>query len=413
MISQHDLSVRYLVRLYGYLTPVLTLVPVGVSFGAPHLLAPFAALLILAGLLFIVHNGAAILILLNLAIVFAIAMVSVFSEGNFERLFAAGSLVVVIAPSLLPFTVSRPFRGELFAASVDSYRSGLGISCCVGIGLAVGQIRIRENQQSLFVGDGDGLVLRAGGLVGNSGGFGATCALLVLLAVFVPVARDERLRLRDTLLAVAGLVGLGLSGNRAALVAVAVGVCIALLLRPDIPAKLGVGKLVAVAGAALVALAVGASSRFLSVLRARFDFLNVTGDSTFFASARRRTWPEIARGLADSPLIGQGPQRAFGEPPVDNTLLSWSVEWGPFAGLFCSVLLLSAGWQFFRWRGSGAAFLGMVVLGCLLTLSAFIDLQRSWFVLPPLLILLTSALSAGSWQANFRTLPSARLQKQS
>lgn len=387
--------VARLMEVYGLLTPVLTLVPFGYGYGMPHLLFPLTLTVLLSGLWLIGSRPSAVSMVLPLVLIVLIGTFGAISTGTPARLLGGVSIAVVVSPALLPFAASTEASQRILSRFRSKYVLGLSISCLIGILLAIAQVEIRDGQQTLFLGDGSGLVLRAGGLVGNSGGFGAASAALVVLTLITPLAQRRRLPRSEVFGAIAGLAGLVLSSNRAALVAVAAAAFFALCLRPIAARVLLIRMSALLVVGAFAALSSAAITRQIAVTLVRFDVLNLTGSSAFLQSSRRETWPVVLDRIGDSPVTGTALQDLSLSKPIDNVFLSVTAEWGLVVSFFAAVWLLGAALSLFYVRGDSAGFGGLVMLVCLVVLGAFLDIQRSWFVLPPLLLFITASQNAG------------------
>lgn len=341
-----------LLVLYAALTPLVVVRPVGTSLvGAPDLLVVPALLVLLAGR---IRLTVPILLYLAYCVLAVVATVwaALRAGGSTELLLVVRTLAIAM-PFILTYQI-RTFGDREFTRIIAAFLLGGAASIIVGFILHKYGIELREGQQRLWLGGGQGSVARAAGLTGNTAGFGHLISIWTL--AMVVVAQALRTKWRVVLL----LIGLGggvymilLSSSRAGLLHVVVGVVAATpwLIR-KYSRRFVSAVVLLTAGAGVLALQPympsALSDSFVTTSLSRLDIFNMTGESVFFRSVRFANWPYVIAVISDQPVWGLG-YKQFANVSgiyVDNAFLSAWVDCGIFgaaayAGFWLWLIILA------------------------------------------------------------------------
>jgi hypothetical protein len=245
---------------------------------------------------------------------------------------------LLFSPFLLVFGI-RDFDLTLAREINTRFLIGGGVAMIGGLILHVMGIQVAESQQMLWLERGADPVLRAGGLVGNSGSFGLQAALWFIAWFLVRPALGQRMPMAMSLL-VAGLTGAALyySASRGGMLQLAAAMALGLMsgaIRVRVGAVLGMLGLSLIATFAVMAgvIRINTESAGFTQL-ARLDLLNLTGQGQFADSGRLRLFGFFADIFKDNALMGIGYKMTvpkFGLP-LDNAFLLAFFETGVIAG---------------------------------------------------------------------------------
>jgi hypothetical protein len=192
---------------------------------------------------------------------------------------------------------------------------------------------VREHQQALHLGESGGVVYRAGGMLGNSGGFSHLItgwAMSALCLRWLGFGRLPRWQLLVTL----GLLiyGIIVTASRAAVLQVAAGMFFALLfmLRAG---RSNAGRIVPVVGVFAIALllllplaAMLVDDNFLRGVMMRFG---LTDSRSLMQTSRWDNWAQLVNLLGWTPIgIGYKTTTALTSINVDNSYLRIFFEMG-------------------------------------------------------------------------------------
>lgn len=334
---------------YAFLIPVIALnLPKIGGVGAADLLMPIGILtLLLLPLNGRIHAGH-----IGLASFLVAAALSLLAIQHGKMMVDCTIRWIRLISIIVPFffgLVIRPNRTQIWRI-VKMYGIGGFVAVAIGLFLFVFQIETREGQQRLWM-DG-GSIIRAGGLIGNSGAFGhmtATWCLMTCLGLMLLSEWKYRYLMIGFVIMTAGYATLGAS-SRAAMLHLLVGTgCGVMLVRTTIPQRKAVAGL-AVAGVLAICLLLSvktimpskkkATSNAAAANMARF-IPGMNGSSSEFTSNRAGNWPQFFGMISESPWIGSGYKtgvRLHAESP-DNSYLSVFLETG-LIGLLCMTLFV-------------------------------------------------------------------------
>lgn len=245
-----------------------------------------------------------------------------------------------------PFIVAYQTRGDARDRAISTLFYGGLIGASVTLGLVVLDIDLDGAQQRLYV-PGQGSIVRAGGLLGNSGSVGHLVATWMTSAIFMsshPSGKDFLYRRLP-----AGLVGsmtLMLSSSRTAFLHVLLAGAAYYAVRvasnrPTVKAVMTatartlMGIVTVVIGLLLGRSLIGQD--FAAHALSRLNPFNVGSSSTFYRSAGRLdSWAVVADDFWNLPFLGRGYSSWSGSRDsllLDNSYLSVFVAGGILAGL--------------------------------------------------------------------------------
>ena len=245
---------------------------------------------------------------------------------------------LLFSPFLLVFGI-RDFDLKLAQEVNNRFLIGCGAAMLGGLALHFLGIQVQDNQQMLWLERGASPVLRAGGLVGNSGSFGLQAALWFTSWFLVRPALGQKMPAAMSL-AVAALTGAALyySASRGGVLQLAAAMGIGVIsgaIRVRAGAVLGALGLSLVATFAVMAGAIRINTESAGFTQlARLDFLNLSGQGQFADSVRLRLFGYFIDIFQDNALMGIGYKMTlpkFGEP-LDNAFLLAFFETGVIAG---------------------------------------------------------------------------------
>jgi O-antigen ligase len=214
-------------------------------------------------------------------------------------------------------------------------------TCVIGIVMFALNIQVRTTQQRIW--NANGSSLRAGGLLGNSGDMGHIAAILGVAACSLGVVYLSRRWIVLPLVALALYVTY-ISSSRAALLSMLVALLI-------MTAMYFSGRRILIAMVGLPIALIAASVFLVPMLAAgtdatlrRFDILNLSGQSQFFAAdSRLGSWDRLLLAFQQNPFLGVGYGNGLSG---DNSFLSMLSETGLVPGIaycvFWVALLIAA-----------------------------------------------------------------------
>ncbi len=310
---------------------------------------------------------------------------------------------LLFSPFLLVFSI-RDFDLALARQVNDRFLLGCAVAVFGGLLLHVMGIQVHDNQQMLWLERGADPVLRAGGLVGNSGSFGLQAALWFTAWFLVRPALGQKMPAAlSVTVAAATAAALYYSASRGGVLqlAAAAGLGVASgAVRVRAGAVLGALGLALVATFAVMAGAIRIDTESAGFAQlARLDLLNLTGQGQFADSGRLRLINYFLEIFNDNILMGIGYKMTvpkFGEP-LDNAFLLAFFETGLVAGVLF-VLFWGALLFFFARRSlseSWFAPIGLALCASFVLRMMVMGAHTAWnaapgfFILAAILIRLT------------------------
>lgn len=349
-LRQEDFATDY-AKFLAFATPFMGL---ETRFGAVTILEPLAPLL-----LWFTAQGARRLPMFAQAyvlycLVAMLSSVAVFlTDGagyGLRTAVAAVRQFLIFAPFILVFSI-RSLDLKLARTLNDRFLLGGAIAVFFGLALHFLGFQVLDNQARLWI-EGQGSVVRAGGLTGNTGAFGLQLALWGAAYFLVRPALGQGSPPWLTLPVALGLaLGFYYSGSRGGAVQFVLALGLGLMLSTAVrvrPATL----LYAAAGAIMVmwgfvsgALRADTSSVAFAQL-ARLDLFNLTGQNNFSDSGRLELILNYANVFTDNLALGIGYKMTIPKygAPLDNAFILAFFETGVIAGtlflLFWASLLV-------------------------------------------------------------------------
>ncbi|MEM9410174.1 MAG: O-antigen ligase family protein, partial [Planctomycetota bacterium] len=344
----------YLVMAYGILVPVIAIHLPGIGgVGAADVLVPIGGMVILmlprCGRIQVPHVA---LLCFSFAAVVSLLQISEMASA-FDCLIRWIRLFGIFIPFYFGLFISTDDRLTRFA--FNSWMVGGLIAVLIGIFLYLLQIEVRSGQQRLWM-DG-GSMIRAGGLIGNSGAFGhMTSTWAVVSFTWLITVCKHRYRIAGVILVMAcAMYVIYISSSRAALLHLSSAAIVFLMLyRMPLVIKHWLPLLVILA----ILLAVffhclnqwggsfGIDTQRSSVVQsslARFVPGFDGGGVEEFTSRRSDNWPEYIAMMNQKALVGWGYKmgvRLHEESP-DNSYLSVLLETGAFGFICMAMFVLS------------------------------------------------------------------------
>lgn len=218
------------------------------------------------------------------------------------------------------------------------------IAMLIALGIYILKRDVGGAQQTLFVGDGQGLRARASGLIGNTGGFGHLLGgwMYICAAAIADPARQRRLHQLGTYLAL-GAILLLLSGSRGALVYPLCGLAVYALMRRRFLQSRQIRSVVILLLSAIGALTIFykyVDPALAQTALTRLDILNISGHGTFYQTRRTSTFSSSLEQAIGTRAWGIGASE-LGEGTghfIDNAYLSSFIAGGVAGG---SLFLIS------------------------------------------------------------------------
>jgi hypothetical protein len=377
---------------YVVLTPwVVVPTAYGFSLGASDLLFPIALIALtrrlgsrrsIASSMLIAFMGAAYLATAALAA----------STGQVEvqRFLALTRAVAVLVPFLVA-VAHGPFSDhELRRLLKWLLVSGSGAIALGWLLFRLG-VQIRDSQQTIWSAQGV-VSLRAGGLLGNSTSFGSLAVSLAVVALALALITGRR-KVVTFLFIGFCLSGIVIASSRASLLNIAVVLILLLPVFFRKRALLG-GVVVLLLGAGVLLLGVAASrissSSSVSNSLYRLDFLNLSGNSTFFQSNTRLDSWDAMIGLLDQHWlwgIGYNSTVSLVGNAGDNSFLSPVVEMGVLAGALFALFWILLGIRYSTASSSRIRWIGLAIWVGALAQMLTVDSYRQWSSTPIMMAL--------------------------
>lgn len=245
---------------------------------------------------------------------------------------------LLFSPFLLVFGI-RDFDLALARQVNDRFLLGCGVAMIGGMMLHFMGIQVQDNQQMLWLERGTDPVLRAGGLVGNSGSFGLQAALWFTSWFLVRPALGQKMPAALSMtVAVVTAAALFYSASRGGILQITAAMVLGLAsgaIRVRAGAVLGALGLSLVATFAVMAGAIRINTDGAEFTQlARLDFLNLSGQGQFTESVRLQLFEYFIDIFQSNALMGIGYKMTvpkFGQP-LDNAFLLAYFETGIIAG---------------------------------------------------------------------------------
>ncbi len=393
----------YLVVSFGALVPIFAINLPGIGgMGAADLLMPVSALVILA---LPRQNGIQLSHIALLGFAFA-ALISLLQIEETKPAIDCSirwfRLFGIIAPFY--FGLFIPVTNRVAHAALKAWIFGGFIAILIGIVLHIFQIEVRAGQQRLWM-DG-GSILRAGGLIGNSGAFGhMTSTWAVATITYLLVAAKHRWRFVCAGFAfICTLYVIYISSSRAAMLHLfAASLTFIILVRLPKAVKSWV-PLAAVFGGLTIGILLctsifmqgGSSSNGEpSALESNLArFIPGFGGASVeeFTSNRAGNWPQYIEMMNEKAVTGWGYKmgvRIHEESP-DNSYLSVMLETGAF-GFVCMALFVGGVlYHLFRGYISNDNFAIILLAMCVGQLINCMtsDIYTFWITMPVVFMLL-------------------------
>lgn len=323
----------------------------------------------------------------------------------------AARLFFISVPFWLALTLQSPDERDLQRV-VKWMTFGCAIALSIGLALNALGIHIQDSQK-LWV-HGQGAIYRAGGLVGNSGAFGQTTAMMAVLLV---ACNSLKIRLPPFFVPVGwSMFALGLvtSSSRSAVLMVLAFFLVVLTFNARYIGRALLVALIAILIiGALFAAVSSTQQEFLLESLYRLDLLNISGNSTFTQSVRSQTWAYLVSEMGAIPLFGygyKGFEKTLGQFVDNGFLLSW-FEVGVLgtmmflsAWISMSLRLLSDSLQ----RVSRFSYIGLGLLGAFLARMMTGGVQADWSNAPLVFLFLGLAMRDAQLQREARAYGAVR-----
>ncbi|MCA0945845.1 O-antigen ligase family protein [Salipiger pacificus] len=267
-----------------------------------------------------------------------------------------------------------------------------GLALIIGIVMHHLGIQVRDDQQRNWYGNGLGQSLRAGGLLGNTGGFGHLASVWGVVCAGVLLLRGK-FRFAAAVLALA-LYATYISTSRAAFIHITVSL---LFFLPIIfGGRRLISALVALPilglGGFYWALGVDLSPQAIFALR-RLDVLNVTGETLFFKTARFDNWANYLGYIFEHPLLGIGfknTENMIGTPG-DNSFVTIALELGVICGILYAAFWIWLALRFKRAEGA-RSLVGMAVVFGEIAHAMTLDTHTLWISTPAALLFIAALI---------------------
>jgi len=316
------------------------------------------------------NNPPAVFCGLFLAALFFNSAISFSQNGGSARDLAVLRIGFIMVPFFYALSLQPDLRRlhRLYRLFVIFGGAAIGI----GILLYLLGIQIKSNQQMLWLGDGSGPKIRAGGILGNSSDYGlfasswgSICGLLALALL------PKRRWAWFLLIAAVSAYAVWISASRSGLLhlAIAWGIGVPFLMRTH---NWAVTVLLAFLVLPLALLAIPGAVFFMpeSIVFTlqRLDFLNLSGDTKFYQTIRFVNWGFLFGIGLDNWVNGIGYKSIatnYGNQGIygDNAFLTIFVEFGIFTSILYIAFwtsLLWAGLKYFRTSKFGVVLTAIV-----------------------------------------------------
>lgn len=320
---------------------------------------------------------------------------------NFFRLVFIFSTIIIASISAL---LLKEYNDEL----IITLLFGLLVTCLIGLAIDFLGIEVREQQQRMWLGDGQGSLLRAGGVLGNTASFGHHIAMLYAFALFTIFKTCKKhLKIFCIFIFIVVFYCLIISSSRAALLNIVIFSLIFLFLTKGIRSFL----YILVFGIVFVFVVYMSFVYILddSVLAYSLSRLGIGSvDLGTLSSSRLDNWTAYIQIIKDNFFLGLGYKAAleiYGLQ-VDNSFMSVLLEFGILT--FVSFLLMWASLltgSFFKYTNNKSldnCFLVAFVLANLAH-SLTLDIYTLWISFPLFLFVVYYFISKGNNDENINS----------
>lgn len=326
------------VSMYIFFTPIFVAsTPVG-FLGATELLSILGVLSLIS--LQRIHLSMASLAYLIFLLAFILSNLIVAAT---KSVGSSQLLLLRLLTSFLPFLLldqSNFFNSNTLKLFQKLFIFSLTSSVIAGLIMFNLGIELRDGQQRLWYEGGN--MARAGGLTGNSGGFGFVSAIFICYLWIHRALSDNRFSvIAFSFLVFIGLTAIALSSSRAAFLFIVVMSLVLLFFRLII-LDINIFKSLF----HLVVLLVFISwipfftsfldfdtFSFISHSLVRLDILNLSGQDVFLSTSRFSNWPIVISAIEDNLFFGLGYKQfySFYDIYSDNSFLGVTVDGGIFS----------------------------------------------------------------------------------
>ena len=340
MNAQHTASV-VMISMYVLFTPMLVIsTPIG-FLGATELLS-FFGVITLISLKTIRLSSVSILYSVFLVYFVIVNMIVVLVKPVNGDQFLVLRLVTSFLPFLL-FDQITNYSKKHFLLFRKLFLIGLSIAVIAGLILFTFGIELRDGQQRLWFEGGN--MARAGGLTGNSAGFGFLSALFICyLWIDRSLSKKPMNIVAFSLLILFGVAAVTLSSSRAAFLFLIVMFTVILFVKIIVLDR----SLIKIFFQTLIfcflmiwVLSLGLSydnELLLYILRSfeRLDVLNLSGQDAFFKTVRFSNWPILIAEIENNLFIGLGYKQFFSIFKIysDNSFIGIAIDGGIFSLFF-------------------------------------------------------------------------------
>jgi O-antigen ligase len=393
----------YLVGAYGFLIPVVAMNLPGVGgLGAADLLMPIGGLVIFS----FRRTGKIQTAHVALALFSFAALISLTQIDVFRPLVDCTIRWVRLFGILIPFyfCLFIPVNDKVLKCALSAWMIGGLTAIAIGIVIHILQIEVRAGQQRLWMNGCS--MLRAGGLIGNSGAFGhMTSTWAVITATYF--LSVSKLKIRYLIAGGAVMMFfyvIYISSSRAALMHLfAAGGVFCVLWR--VPKVLNQWLVLGtVFGTLAIVFAVclsqclpsngsggGRSNAFETNMKRFIPGYGGTSTSEF-TSNRADNWPEYISMMNEKALTGWGYKmgvRLHEESP-DNSYLSVMLETGALGFLCMSMFVVSVFYRLFMRYYAGDPYAIIMISVCVGQLANCMtsDIYTFWITMPVVFMLL-------------------------
>ena len=320
---------------------------------------------------------------------------------NLFRLVFIFSTIIMASISALSL---KEYNNEL----ISSLLFGLLVTCLFGVAIDFLGIEVREQQQRMWLGDGQGSLLRAGGILGNTASFGHHIAMLYAFGLFtIFKAYNIHLKILCIFIFIVVFYCLIISSSRAALLNIVIFSLVFLFLTKGIKSFLymlvfGIIFFVVVYISFIYIL----DDSILDYSLSRLGIGSV--DLGTLSSSRLDNWAAYTQIIKDNFLFGLGYKAALETYglQVDNSFMSVLLEFGILA--FLSFLLMWASLlvgsllKYANHKSLDNCFLVAFVLANLAH-SLTLDIYTLWISFPLFLFVVYYFISKGKNDENINS----------
>ena len=346
-INLKQMMLILIIYVYVFFTPIMVVsTPVG-FLGVPEMIF-FFGLIVLLNLNKIRLSPPSILYFIFLLYFSAVNILVASIRSVSDDLF----LFLRLFASFLPFLLldQRDFYNDKNVLLFKKlFLTSLCMAVIAGLVMFVFGVELREGQQRIWY-DG-GSTIRAGGLTGNSAGFGFLCALFISFVWIDRAISQKRFNILVFYsLIFLGMVGVIFSSSRAGFLFLVVMFVVLLIINIftlDRSSILGFFKVFLVFSLVALLLFISLNegndlSEFILQSIVRLDVLNISGQDSFLKTVRFSTWPIIISELESNLWFGLGYKQFYyhSKEHSDNSFIGIAIDGGVF-----SLILYVAFWS--------------------------------------------------------------------